>query len=456
MNNASVDTNVHMPFRKQLGFGIGDFGNNFCWTFVATYLMFFYTDVFLIPLGAVSGLMLIARAWDAINDPLIGGLADRTRTRWGRYRPWVLFMSFPTSFVLILTFWAHPDWTDGSKIIYMYITYCVLVFCYTGVNIPYSAMTSVLTQNTDERSKLSTMRITLANIAIGGIGVIVLPLVAFFGGGDQVRGFTITAILFVCVFIACQAIVFASCREVVPPPKEHKYPLKTQLKSVFSNKPFIIALCGQFLWGFYLHGRGSMYVYYFKYVCGNENLLSLYNLVGIVPLVAGCYLFNAWYKINGNKGRVTAYACLLSGSAMIIMHFTNPITSPVPFYILCAISQFFLGILASGIYGVIPDTVEYGELKTGVRNDGFLSAFISLGNKFGIALGTAGVGALLAFLGFQANVEQTPVVASAIDHLFTTVPGVGSLVCAVIFLFYHVDRKTFHSILDQLHAKANR
>ena len=143
----TVDTNIKIPFWRAFCFGLGDFGNNFVWTFVGSYLMIFYTDVFGIPMAAVSLLMLIARAWDAINDPIIGGLSDRTRTRWGRYRPWVLLMSFPTAIITVLTFWAHPDWSDTSKIVYMYVTYALLVLCYTGVNIPYSAMTSVLTQN---------------------------------------------------------------------------------------------------------------------------------------------------------------------------------------------------------------------------------------------------------------------------------------------------------------------
>ena len=381
----TVDTNIKIPFWKAACFGLGDFGNNFVWTFVGSYLMIFYTDVFGIPMAAVSLLMLIARAWDAINDPIIGGLSDRTRTRWGRYRPWVLLMSFPTAIITVLTFWAHPDWSNTSKIVYMYVTYALLVFCYTGVNIPYSAMTSVLTQNTDERAKLSTMRITLANISIAGIGIIVIPMVSALGKGDAAMGY--------------------------------------------------------------------MYTYYFKYVQGDAGLMSLYNLVGLVPLVAGCYLFKAWYNVDGNKGRVTAYGCIGAGIAMILMRFTSPIGSPVLFYALCAISKFFEGVLASGIYGVIPDTVEYGQLKTGVRNDGFLSAFISLGNKFGIALGSAGVAAILAVLGFQANVTQTPLVSGTINNFFTVIPGILSVLCGIVFLFYKIDRKTFNDILSKLNDK---
>ena len=198
-----------------------------------------------------------------------------------------------------------------------------------------------------------------------------------------------------------------------------------------------------------------MYTYYFKYVQGDEGLMSLYNLVGLVPLVAGCYLFKAWYNFDGNKGRVTAYGCIGAGIAMILMRFTSPIGSPIPFYALCAISKFFEGVLASGIYGVIPDTVEYGQLKTGVRNDGFLSAFISLGNKFGIALGSSGVAAILAVLGFQANVTQTPLVNITINNFFTVIPGVLSVLCGIVFLFYKIDRKTFNDILSKLNDKVS-
>lgn len=449
----TVDTNIKIPFWKAACFGLGDFGNNFVWTFVGSYLMIFYTDVFGIPMAAVSLLMLIARAWDAINDPIIGGLSDRTRTRWGRYRPWVLLMSFPTAIITVLTFWAHPDWPNTSKIVYMYVTYALLVFCYTGVNIPYSAMTSVLTQNTDERAKLSTMRITLANISIAGIGIIVIPMVSALGKGDAAMGYRLTAVIFVLIFMCCSAVVFATQKEVVPPPVKHKYPLRVQFKSMLANRPFLIAFCGQLLWGFFIHGRGSMYTYYFKYVQGDAGLMSLYNLVGLVPLVAGCYLFKAWYNVDGNKGRVTAYGCIGAGIAMILMRFTSPIGSPVLFYALCAISKFFEGVLASGIYGVIPDTVEYGQLKTGVRNDGFLSAFISLGNKFGIALGSAGVAAILAVLGFQANVTQTPLVSGTINNFFTVIPGILSVLCGIVFLFYKIDRKTFNDILSKLNDK---
>ena len=199
-------------------------------------------------------------------------------------------MSFPTAIITVLTFWAHPDWSDTSKIVYMYVTYALLVLCYTGVNIPYSAMTSVLTQNTDERAKLSTMRITLANVSIAGIGIIVVPMVSALGG--ERRNWVPFDRNHFCDYLydlrlACVCDAERGCSS----PVKHKYPLGIQFKSMLVNRPFLIAFCGQLLWGFFIHGRGSMYTYYFKYVQGDEGLMSLYNLVGLVPLVAGCYLF---------------------------------------------------------------------------------------------------------------------------------------------------------------------
>ena len=168
---------------------MGDVGCNFSWMFVGNFLMIFYTDVFGISMGAVAGLMLFSRFWDAINDPVIGGLSDKTHTKWGRYRPWLLIAAPLTALVLIMTFWAHPDWSATAKIIYMAITYCILVLGYTCVNIPYGTLCGAMTQNIEERAKINTFRSVSAMIAIGIINIVTVPLIETLGNGNEKRGY---------------------------------------------------------------------------------------------------------------------------------------------------------------------------------------------------------------------------------------------------------------------------
>ncbi len=158
--------NGKVPLISKIAYGFGDVGCNFSWMFVSNFLMIFYTDVFGISMAAVSALMLFSRFWDAINDPIVGGLTDKTKTRWGRYRPWLLVAAPITAVLLMLTFWAHPDWPDTAKVIYMIITYCLLVLGYTCVNIPYGTLCGAMTQDIDERAKINTSRSVAAMIAI--------------------------------------------------------------------------------------------------------------------------------------------------------------------------------------------------------------------------------------------------------------------------------------------------
>lgn len=163
---------------SKLAYGMGDVGCNFSWMFVGNFLMIFYTDVFGISMSAVATLMLASRFWDAINDPIIGTLTDKTHTRWGRFRPWLLFGAPITALVLILTFWAHPEWSQTAKIIYMAVTYCILVLGYTCVNLPYGTLCGAMTQDIDERAKLNTCRSVSAMMAIGVINIVTVPSLA--------------------------------------------------------------------------------------------------------------------------------------------------------------------------------------------------------------------------------------------------------------------------------------
>lgn len=440
-------TQSKVPFISKVAYGMGDVGCNFSWMFVGNFLMIFYTDVFGISMGAVASLMLLSRFWDAINDPIIGSLCDKTHSRWGRYRPWLLIAAPLTAIVLMLTFWAHPDWSETNKVIYMAITYCVLVLGYTCVNIPYGTLCGAMTQNMDERAKINTSRSVSAMIAIGIINIITVPLIDLLGDGNARQGYLLVAVIYGIIFAACHIFCFAKTKEVVEVPAQQKIPLKVQIKSVIRNKPYLLALLGQLLFGFVLYGRNADLLYYFTYVEGSAALFSLYSLAIIIPSVIGAACFPLLFKWTSNKGWTASVFALGTGATMIMLYFFSPRLSPVPFYAFAALSQFFFSGFNTAIYAIIPDCVEYGEWRTGVRNDGFQYAFISLGNKIGMALGTSILALALGMAGYVSNAAQNETVLSIMRHSFSTIPGALWILTGVVLFFYRLNKVNYNRIV---------
>lgn len=450
------DSNIKVPLISKIAYGMGDVGCNFSWMFVGNFLMIFYTDVFGIGMSAVAGLMLFSRFWDAVNDPIIGGLSDKTHTRWGRYRPWLLIAAPFTAVVLMISFWAHPNWSSSAKIIYMVITYCILVLGYTCVNIPYGTLCGAMTQNIEERAKINTFRSVSAMIAIGIINIITVPLIAALGGGNDKKGYLLTALIYGCIFAACHIFCFAKTKEAVEMPEKKKISIKTQMSAVLQNKPYLIAVAGQFLFGLTLYGRNADALYYFTYVEGNQALFSTYSLFIIIPSVVGAACFPPLFKLTNNKGKAASIFALLTGVCMLCMCFFSAEKSPVFFYACSCLSQFFFSGFNTAIYAIIPDCVEYGEWKTGLRNDGFQYAFISLGNKIGMAVGTSVLAAALGSCGYAANQRQNDAVLAVMKHSFTTIPGVLWIITAAVLFFYRLNRKAYDDIIKEIQEKKRK
>ena len=444
------NTDVKVPLISKIAYGMGDVGCNFSWMFVGNFLMIFYTDVFGIGMGAVAGLMLFSRFWDAINDPVIGGLSDKTHTRWGRYRPWLLIAAPLTAVVLTLTFWAHPDWPSNIKIVYMAVTYCILVLGYTCVNIPYGTLCGAMTQNIEERAKINTFRSVSAMVAIGIINIITVPLIAALGKGNDKRGYLLIAVIYGCIFAACHIFCFAKTKEVVEVPEKQKTPLKVQLSAVAKNRPYLIAVAGQFLFGVTLYGRNADALYYFTYVEGDASYYTVYSMFIIIPSIIGAACFQPVFKKTNNKGRAASIFALLTGISMLILYLFRADKNPVCFYGFSALTQFFFSGFNTAIYAIIPDCAEYGQWKTGLRNDGFQYAFISLGNKVGMALGTALLAGLLGKFGYVANQQQNRSVLLIMKHAFTTVPGILWIVTAAVLFFYRLNKTHYNAIVEEL------
>ena len=335
-----ADTDVKVSLISKIAYGMGDVGCNFSWMFVGNFLMIFYTDVFGISMGAVAGLMLFSRFWDAVNDPIIGSLTDRTHSRWGRYRPWLLAAAPLTAIVLILTFWAHPGWNSTAKVVYMAITYCILVLGYTCVNIPYGTLCGAMTQNIEERAQINTFRSVAAMIAIGIINIITVPLIETLGAGSDRRGYLLIAVIYGGIFALCHIFCFAKTKEVVAVPERKKISLKEQLGAVSKNRPYILALAGQLLFGFTLYGRNADALYYFTYVEGNKAFFTVYSMCIIIPSIIGAACFPMLFHWTNNKGWAASIFAFLTGMSMMGLGMFTVKESPVLFYGVSALTQF--------------------------------------------------------------------------------------------------------------------
>lgn len=233
-------------------------------------------------------------------------------------------------------------------------------------------------------------------------------------------------------------------------PEKDKISLKVQLSAVLKNRPYLLALIGQVLFGFTLYGRNADVLYYFTYVEGNASYYTTYSMCIIIPSIIGAACFQPVFQKTNNKGRAASIFALLTGCSMLILYFFSVKESPAAFYIFSGLTQFFFSGFNTAIYAIIPDCAEYGQWKTGLRNDGFQYAFISLGNKVGMAIGTALLAGMLGKFGYIANQPQNHAVLAVMKHAFTTIPGILWLVTAAVLFFYRLNRKYYNEIVNDL------
>lgn len=218
----TISGNQRLPMADKIAYGFGDLANNCVWAVIVTFLMSFYTDTLLIPAGSVGLLMVVSRIWDAINDPIIGTMADNCQTRWGKYKPWIIFGCVPLAVVYVLTFTGHPEWSMKSQIIYAWVTYCAMVLVYTIVNIPWGALNAVMTPDIDDRASLTSVKLFFSFGTNAVMTITVLPLVAFLGKGDDITGWKYTTIILGAVAVVFYLICGIKCKEVVHQPKSQK------------------------------------------------------------------------------------------------------------------------------------------------------------------------------------------------------------------------------------------
>ncbi len=438
------------PLKKTelFNYSIGDLGINLNFQLIGFFLAYFYTDVFGISPAHVAGLFLAARIWDAVNDPIMGYIADHTRTRWGRFRPYVFFGAIPLNLILLACFFV-PDISPSMKVVYAYVTYILHGMVFTAVGLPYSSISAVMTQDQQERAWISTLRMFFAVIiAMSVVSIGTRPFLKNFE--TEAEGFFALA---VCYAIASSALLIYAglkSKERLAPPTE-KYYLKDIIPIILKNESLLILSLAMFLNTCIWVIANSVSLYYFKYILGNADLQSVFfqwmlpaNVLGVVltPLLTGKYgkrnifIFGSGVVVIANLTRH-----FVAGDSFMLFTGISMVASTTMMF--CSICQ----------WGMVPDTVEYGQWKSGIRSEGIPFAFFSFTFKAGMALGGSFAAIVLSFSGYVANTELTESAQTAIVWLFNIVPAGFSLACMVALLFYRLDGEKFSQVLADLEAR---
>lgn len=452
---ADRKNNQKVPFIQKICYGLCEGGEAFSWTYASMYLMYFWTDVMGISMVSTAFILLLTRLWDGVSDALIGVWIDRTQTRWGKFRPWILFSCVPTGIVNVLCFLVLPINTQGGKLAYGLITFCTLIFSYSCENVAQNALPAAMTLDDGERASLATFR------TIGGYGGSILVsnfsliLVERFGSGNDARGFFWTTVLYGFIMVILFVISFKGTREVVPVPR---YPRgKVRIHNVVElyrgNRPMLILTVVYTAMGLFTYGRSAVAVYYFRYLANDRALHGVWASVQMLGSIIGTFFVPWLTKRFHNKAVLPQIGWSIGGGLMIFLFFLDP-TDPVQIQLLFILQLFigiFLGVATTGVYSMTPDITEYTQHLKGYRYTGSIAAAVSFFNKCGMALGTAGSAWILGLLGYAQGADQSPLVLEAIRIIFTLYPGIFALVCVGILRFYTLDRRSYREIVHSMY-----
>ncbi|HEA15039.1 MAG TPA: MFS transporter [Pseudoalteromonas prydzensis] len=439
--------------KEKIAYGLGDTASNIIFQTVMLFLTFFYTDIFGISPAIVGTLFLVVRIIDAITDPLMGALTDATRTKYGNYRPYLLWLAIPFGVISIITF-TTPDLSPTGKVIYAFVTYTLLMLVYTAINIPYSALGGVLSRDPSERVSIQSYRFVFGMLGGLLVSACTLPLVSWFGKGDNALGYQLTMILMSCFGVILFLICFRFTKERVVAPQQQTLSLKAQMATLWQNGPFKI-LCGaaiMLLTSMVL--RTTLAIYYVKYVLGEGDLVTQFVTLGMIGNILGCACAQPLSKRVDKK---TAYIYLQYISAAIsCIAFWLPGEQLVLAFAVYFLWCFFTQMATPLLWAKMADAIDYGQWQNGHRLTGLVYASVVFFIKLGLALGGAIAGWLLAYYGYQANTELNEATKTGILTSFTLYPAIGSVLVALIMTRYILDNKTLKQINDDLAANSQK
>ena len=436
--------------RKSWDTAWADCAANFVYQTQINFLLFFYTNVLGISPGAAGSLLLVSRVVDAVDDPIVGAIADRTSSRWGRYRPWILISAVPLAVALVLTF-TTPSFTASGKLIWAYATYNLLMLMYAANNIPYCALSGVMTADPLERTSLASWRFVCAMGAALVVNTFTMDLVGYFGRGDAARGFQLTMAMWGAIAVVLLVITFVATRKRVPPPRHPRTTVRQDLRLLLGNGPWLALFVASVLISIQLAVRGSTMLYYFNYYLHREDLFGWFNGVGLAVVIVGVAFSKPLATTFGKRD--TVRFCLMLAGILTAMFALVPPNALKLLFVLQVLLQLAIGPTIPIVWAMMADVADYSEWKHGHQSTALAFASIVFGGKLGSGIGGWLSGALFDYFGYTAGTELSESAVRGIVWMVSVIPAGALLLGLFALMFYGIDRPTERMIESALRER---
>lgn len=439
LNHGKLDPAAKLGWSEKFGYAAGDMASCLYFGIFMNFMAIFYTDVFGISPAVLGTMLLITRTWDWINDPIMGAIADRTNTRMGKFRPWLLWMIGPYMVFGVLTFTTF-DLGPSMKIVYAYVTYTALMMIYTAINVPYGALMGVMTAKSDERTLLASFRFVGANAGIFTVTLLLPYLVKVIGGGNQQVGYSgavaVLAVMAGLLFFA----TFKTSTERIRPEETVHQPFRNEMKELLRNIPWLIVIALSILTVLGQAIRATSTLHFFKYVTGHEEWgtsLLLYNSVAAVIAVLMSKFIT---DVIGCKKRAYIILNLLFAALLVWFYFI-----PAESFSLMLANQLMMAFVAAPMmplfWSMIADTADYGAVKFGHRSTGIIFSAGTASQKIGWTVGPALAMMILGGVGYIANAEQSPETQHTLRLLMSLIPAAFAILTALVTCLYPINRQ---------------
>jgi sugar (glycoside-pentoside-hexuronide) transporter len=443
-----TDAARRLSFKEKFGYSLGDMAANFVFQFMIALQLDYYTHTFGLTPAQAGTLFLVVGLGAAAINPIMGLIADRTTTRWGKFRPWLLWTAVPFGIIGILTF-TTPNISPGAKLIYAWVTYTLLRVVYIVNNVPYASLTAVMTQDPDERTSISSYRQIAANSAGFIIASLAIPMVTFFGHGNDARGYQLTMGLLSVVSVVFFIITFLVTKERIQPDPQQKSSLGQSLSDLFQNRPWVVLFLVTLFYFAAILVRGNVMPSYFRYVVGDVKLYAWFNGFGLAALLLGV-AFSTAVSVRVGKRELFIASMILTGVFSMLLLVLSP-SATVLIIGTEVLRQFSFGLSGPILWAMMGDVADYGEWKTGRRASGTVTAAVVFALWAGLALGGAIAGWLLSGYGEVSGAAvQTEHARSGILLTASVYAGVTFFAAAACLFFYPLSRELTRSIANDL------